>query len=105
MRLLIFVLLSTISTYSQAAPTERQMKLLTVNCLQCHVNADTGAPVMGDQDAWRPILAQGKQQIMTHVVEGLRGMPPLGYCSACTEADLVTLSEALAGQALPEGTP
>lgn len=81
------------------------MKLLTVNCLQCHANVQTGAPVMGDHDAWGPILAQGKHQIMTHVVEGLRGMPPLGYCSACSEADLITLSEVLAGQALPEVAP
>ena len=105
MRLLILVLLNAISAYSHAAPTERQLRLLSVNCIQCHASAHTGAPVMGDRDAWRPILAQGKQQIMTHVVEGLRGMPPLGYCSACSEADLVTLSEALAGQALPEATP
>jgi cytochrome c5 len=102
MRLLIFVLLSAFSTHSQAAPTDRQLKLLTVNCLQCHANAHTGAPVMGDLKAWQPILAQGKQQIMTHVVEGLRGMPPLGYCSACSEDDLVTLSEILAGEILPE---
>ena len=57
---------------------------------------------MGDQGAWGAILAQGKQQIMTHVVEGLRGMPPLGYCSACSEDDLITLSEILAGEALQE---
>lgn len=105
MRLLIFVLLSALSTSGQAAPTERQLQLLTVNCLQCHANAHTGAPVMGDLKAWQPILAQGKQQIMTHVVEGLAGMPPLGYCSACSEADLITLSEVLAGQAFPEATP
>ena len=102
MRLLIFVLLSALSTIGQAAPTERQLKLLTVNCLQCHANAHTGAPVMGDPKTWQPILAQGKQQILTHVVEGLRGMPPLGYCSACSEDDLVTLSEILAGEALQE---
>ncbi|MGB0188855.1 MAG: c-type cytochrome [Aequoribacter sp.] len=102
MRLLIFVLLSALSTSGQAAPTERQLTLLTVNCLQCHANVHTGAPVMGDQGAWGAILAQGKQQIMTHVVEGLRGMPPLGYCSACSEDDLITLSEILAGEALQE---
>ena len=102
MRLLIFVLLSALSTSGQAAPTERQLTLLTVNCLQCHANVHTGAPVMGDQGAWGAILAQGKQQIMTHVVEGLRGMPPLGYCSACSEDDLITLSELLAGEALQE---
>ena len=102
MRLLIFVLLSALSTSGQAAPTERQLTLLTVNCLQCHANTHTGAPVMGDPDAWQPILAKGKQQIMTHVVEGLRGMPPLGYCSACSEDDLITLSELLAGDALQE---
>lgn len=102
MRLLIFVLLSALGTSGQAAPTARQLKLLTVNCLQCHANIHTGAPVIGDSKAWQPILAKGKQQIMTHVVEGLRGMPPLGYCSACSEGDLITLSEILAGEALQE---
>ena len=34
---------------------------------------------------------------MRHVVEGVGGMPPLGYCSACTEDELRALTRMLAG--------
>ena len=34
---------------------------------------------------------------LVNTVLGLRGMPPLGYCSACTEQDLRELIKAVSG--------
>ena len=56
---------------------------------------------MGDVKAWEPVLAQGRDAIMKHVVEGKAGMPPLGYCYACDESDLLALTELVIGQPLP----
>ena len=72
-------------------PTQRQLQLLSINCVQCHARPGIGAPLMGNADDWQARQAQGQDVLLKHVVEGLRGMPPLGYCSACDEADFRVL--------------
>jgi cytochrome c5 len=79
----------------------RQASLLAANCVQCHARPGIGAPQMGDAAAWQERLRQGEARMLANVVLGLRGMPPLGYCSACTEQDLRALMHAVAG--LPQG--
>lgn len=71
---------------------------LAVNCVQCHANAETGAPLMGDIQAWQPILQQDKQQVLRNIYLGKNGMPPLGYCSSCSAIDFVQLTRLMAGQ-------
>lgn len=88
------------------APDARQLKLLTNNCLQCHANPQTTAPLIGNTEDWQSVVAQGEEVTLQNVVLGIRGMPPLGYCSACTEQDLRELTRFVAGlpdkQELPE---
>jgi cytochrome c5 len=79
--------------------TERQVALLTNNCVQCHARPDIGVPQLGDAPAWKERARQGEDQLLVHVVLGLRGMPPLGGCSACSEQDLRALIRFMA--ALP----
>lgn len=79
------------------ALSERQLRLLGSNCLQCHAAPHTGAPQIGSADDWQAVLAQGEALTLKHVVEGVGGMPPLGYCSACDESDLRQLSRYVAG--------
>ena len=38
--------------------------------------------------------------MLKNVVQGIRGMPPYGYCSACSEEDLSELMRTIAG--IPE---
>ena len=80
-----------------AAPDARQIKLLTNNCLQCHANVESTAPLMGVIEDWQTVIAQGEETTMKNVVLGIRGMPPLGYCSACSEDDLRELTRLVAG--------
>ena len=82
---------------SIAAPDARQIKLLTNNCLQCHANVESTAPLMGIVTDWQAVIAQGEETTMKNVVLGIRGMPPLGYCSACSEQDLRELTRLVAG--------
>ena len=82
---------------SFAAPDARQIKLLTNNCLQCHANEQSTAPLMGVVEDWQMVIAQGEEITLKNVVLGIRGMPPLGYCSACSEQDLRELTKFLAG--------
>jgi cytochrome c5 len=70
-------------------------------CAECHARAGTGAPVPGDSAAWAKRRAQGADVLLAHVVNGYRGMPPLGACGACSEADLRALVAYLSGTAPP----
>ncbi|MDR3367561.1 c-type cytochrome [Rhodoferax sp.] len=87
----------TLPMVTQAELTERQAMLLTHNCVQCHARAATGAPTMGHPESWKTRDSAGEDKLLRSVIEGLGGMPPLGYCAACTEADLRALTRAVAG--------
>ncbi|MBE9539730.1 MAG: c-type cytochrome [Proteobacteria bacterium] len=71
--------------------------MLVNNCAQCHARPDTGAPFMGRKEDWREAVARGEGAMLINVVQGIRGMPPLGYCSACTEEDFRVLIRMMAG--------
>ena len=73
------------------APTQRQLQLFSSNCVQCHARPGIGAPLMGNAVDWQARQAQGEGVMLKNVVEGARGMPPLGYCSACNEEDFRVL--------------
>lgn len=53
---------------------------------------------MGDAEAWRNRARDGEDGMLAKVVVGGNGMPPLGYCSACTEQDLRALIRFIAAQ-------
>lgn len=86
---MIIVICSPISTLLMAdSLNSRQSQLLINNCVQCHTHAETGAPVMGVESDWVSIKAKGEDLMLKNVIQGIRGMPPLGYCSACSKEDL-----------------
>jgi len=80
-----------------AQPDTRQMSLFVNNCLQCHTRPETGAPVIGAAEDWKTIASQGEEAILVNVVQGIKGMPPLGYCSACSEEDLRVMLRFIVG--------
>jgi cytochrome c5 len=90
---------------ASAAPNARQSTLLVNNCTQCHARPDTGAPFIGVAQDWQDAVARGEDAMLINVVQGIRGMPPLGYCSACTEEDFRVLIRMMAGIPDPEGEP
>lgn len=79
--------------------TPRQSALMTNNCLQCHARPVTGAPVIGKADDWSARLQKGDLVLLRNTVEGFKGMPPMGYCSACNEEDFRAMIVQMAGQA------
>jgi len=97
---MLFGLLFLHSAIFAADLTERQAQLLANNCVQCHARAHIGAPIMGNAADWKERSKQGEEKMLMNVVVGLRGMPPLGYCSACDEQDFRALIRFMAN--LPE---
>ena len=82
--------------------TPRQARLFQVTCAACHVRPDTGAPLVGQADAWGS--ERGLETLLRNTVDGVGRMPPLGGCGACSEADLRALIRFMAGIAEPEST-
>ena len=89
-------MLGLLPTLSLADLDARQRHLLNSKCVQCHANQHTGAPLMGVKDDWSHVVKQGEFVTLSNVVQGIRGMPPLGYCSACSEEDLVAITRFMA---------
>ncbi len=47
-------------------------------CSACHALGINGAPKMGDRAAWGPRIAQGKQALYAHAIDGKGNMPARG---------------------------
>ena len=60
-------------------------------CVACHSSGVSGAPPVGNAQAWAPRIAQGDAVMLKRTVEGLpsAGMPPRGMCVACTDQELL----------------
>ncbi|MFT7547942.1 MAG: cytochrome c5 [Candidatus Azotimanducaceae bacterium] len=80
-----------------AEMTVRQSLLMVNNCFQCHTNSKIDAPLIGDVTTWAKYREKGEAEMLKNVVQGIRGMPPYGYCSACSEEDLTVLMRTIAG--------
>ncbi len=76
------------------------MKIYEQTCHNCHSMPASGAPQAGDKNAWAPRVAQGRDTLIDHSINGYKSMPPMGTCTACTEDDFVALIEYMSGAKL-----
>lgn len=81
-----------------AAPAT--LKIYEQTCRNCHSNPASGAPQTGDAKAWAPRLAQGRETLLDHSINGYKGMPPMGTCTQCAEQDFAALIEYMSGSQL-----
>lgn len=88
---------SEVETAVSTGPSPVQMGQWTRNCALCHVRGEGGAPVLGDQAAWRERAAKGEEVLLTHTLEGFNNMPPLGYCMDCEADDFRALIRFMGG--------
>ena len=65
------------STSAADAPTTGEQAFTKV-CSACHGLGINGAPKVGDHAAWGPRIAQGKEALYSHAIEGKGTMPPRG---------------------------
>ncbi len=87
------------ATATAAVPSDPKLaKVYAQTCKACHTAPSTGAPQAGDRNAWQPRVAQGMPVLLQHTVDGYKGMPPLGSCMDCTEAEFEALINFMSGQ-------
>jgi len=63
-------------------------KIYKSSCATCHRAGSAGAPVLGDVEAWRPLLAQGIHILFDRALKGYGSMPSRGTCTGCSDAEL-----------------
>ncbi|WP_237046313.1 c-type cytochrome [Aquipseudomonas alcaligenes] len=86
----------------QGVPQDVKLaQLYGASCKQCHANPAAGAPLTGDVQAWAPRLEKGMDTLLDHSINGFQGMPPLGLCMQCGEADFRALIEFMAAAPQP----
>lgn len=82
----------------------RETYVMGAICARCHARPGIGVPLMGDAAEWDERRRQGLEALVAHTIVGLRGMPPLGTCSFCSEDELRRLAASMAGLPLPVAT-
>lgn len=62
-------------------------------CTACHSTGIGGAPKTGDAAAWQPRIAQGKDILADHAINGFNAMPAKGSCMDCSNDEIVAAIE------------
>lgn len=57
-------------------------------CTACHSSGAAGSPKLDDPNAWKPRVAQGKEVLYQHAIQGYKLMPPKGTCMTCSDEDI-----------------
>jgi cytochrome c5 len=64
-------------------------KIYQQYCFSCHTPGISGAPKLGDVEAWAPRIAKGPDLLMRSTIEGIPpAMPPRGLCAGCSQDEL-----------------
>ncbi|HSH42176.1 MAG TPA: c-type cytochrome, partial [Arenicellales bacterium] len=80
------------------------------SCAACHASGVAGAPVFGEEGAWSDRVAQGKDTLYQHAIEGFQGsagmMPAKGGNPSLSDEEVKAAVDhmvaAVAGDAAPE---
>lgn len=64
--------------------SEEELHLYKTSCQNCHGVQGTGAPFVGDTQAWSKILEKGFESTLSNSINGFGGMPPNGQCFECS---------------------
>lgn len=75
------------STYAHAAERSGKQVVETV-CANCHATGQSGAPKIGDKQAWRERAQLGLGGLTEHAVTGVRKMPAHGGNKDLTDLEL-----------------
>jgi len=72
-------------------------------CYVCHQNGDLGAPKVGDKAVWAPRISKNMDVLFTHAIEGYEGMPKMGACYNCSQAEVMAAVKYMVQESKTEG--
>lgn len=73
---------------STAAGSGPGADIYNAHCTGCHETGAGGAPKVGDNTAWAPIIKQNIETTYKNALNGIGGMPAKGTCSSCTDEQI-----------------
>lgn len=86
-----------------AADGGKGAELFKKTCAMCHQTGVAGAPKLGDKADWGPRIAQGKDTLYKHAIEGFNGnkgaMPPKGGNPALQDDEIKTIVDFMVSKA------
>lgn len=94
----------TAAPATAAAPADNAAGKATFNkvCAVCHAAGVAGAPKPGDKADWGPRIAQGKEVLYKHAIEGFTGkkgqMPPRGASASLSDDEVKAAVDYMADQ-------
>lgn len=81
---------------------EHGKSVFNKTCALCHAAGVAGAPMPGNKEEWAPRIAQGKDVLYKHAMEGFTGqkgmMPPRGGNPALTDEDIKAAVDYMVGK-------
>lgn len=87
-----------------AAENELGKSVFGKTCAMCHAAGVAGAPKPGDKADWGPRIAQGKDTLYKHAVEGFTGakgmMPAKGGSANLTDAEVKAAVDYMADKSM-----
>jgi cytochrome c5 len=63
-------------------------RVFTGKCLVCHGDEHSGAPLYGDRESWEARLAQGRETLIAHALNGHGQMPAKGGLESLTDDEV-----------------
>ena len=63
-------------------------QIYTASCSTCHSVGVAGAPKFGNAGDWAPRIEKGIETLISHAINGIGAMPPMGTCATCNEEDI-----------------
>ena len=87
-----------------AADGGQGAELFKKTCAMCHQTGVAGAPKLGDKADWGPRIAQGKDTLYKHAIEGYTGakgmMPARGGAASLSDDDVKAAVDFMADQSM-----
>ena len=75
-----------------SAPQENAIisgeKISQVNCILCHGAGVMGVPKIGDATQWEARIAQGKEKLINHAIQGINMMPAKGGNASLSDEEV-----------------
>lgn len=72
------------------------------NCSVCHDNGKFAAPIIGNKEAWQPLIAQGLDKLVDNTMK-TKHHPDNGGCKLCTHAEIVDAVKYMVNQSKTDG--
>jgi cytochrome c5 len=63
-------------------------KIAQANCVLCHGSGMMNSPKIGDSAQWEPRIAQGKETLISHAINGIRTMPAKGGNASLSDEEV-----------------